>query len=198
MIRTLSHMYVQVLGNWARPFFLLGAWAILFKTLYVATAANSRMTADFLRLGGFVPATAAAGRERTVKVFCVIYPLLSLAIFLSFREPLMLIAIGGAAQALMLPLIAGATLYLRYRDCRRAGRPIEAQRRLLLAGVPGHRRRGVVHDLRVGSHPRQEVAARLGSARAVPWEPGRRDPFRSNQAAASVGSWPGCMRGRRR
>lgn len=116
MIRTLAHMYVEVLGAWARPFFLLGAWAILFKTLYVATAANSRMTADFLRLGGFLPDRGSLGRERTVKVFCVIYPLLSLAIFLAFREPLQLIAIGGAAQGLMLPLIAGATLYLRYRD----------------------------------------------------------------------------------
>lgn len=116
MIRTLAHMYVEVLGAWARPFFLIGAWAILFKTLYVATAANSRMTADFLRLGGFLPDRGPKGRERTVKVFCVIYPLLSLAIFLTFRQPLRLIAIGGAAQGLMLPLIAGATLYLRYRD----------------------------------------------------------------------------------
>ena len=116
MIRTLAHMYVQVLGPWSRPFFLMGAWAVLFKTLYVATAANSRMTADFLRLGGFLPDRGPAGRDRTVKVFCVIYPLLSLAIFLTFRQPLMLITIGGAAQALMLPLIAGATLYLRYRD----------------------------------------------------------------------------------
>ena len=32
--------------------FLLGAWAVLFKTLYVATAANSRLTADFLDLSG--------------------------------------------------------------------------------------------------------------------------------------------------
>src|SRR5262249_28668503 len=52
MIQTLSQMYVQPLGRWTREVFLIGAWAVLFKTLYVATAANSRLTADFLHLTG--------------------------------------------------------------------------------------------------------------------------------------------------
>ena len=60
MIDTLSHMYLQPLEGtplaWLRPYtkvgFLLGAWAVLFKTLYVATAANSRLTVDFLNLVG--------------------------------------------------------------------------------------------------------------------------------------------------
>ena len=36
--------------------FLVGAWAVLFKTLYVATAANSRLTADFLAIAKLAPA----------------------------------------------------------------------------------------------------------------------------------------------
>ncbi len=116
MIRTLTHMYTQVLGEWARPFFLTGAWAVLFKTLYVATAANSRMTADFLNLGGFWRQKGPQDRERTVRFFCVLYPILAVILFLLYPAPLGLIMVGGAAQALMLPLIAGATLYLRYRD----------------------------------------------------------------------------------
>jgi Mn2+/Fe2+ NRAMP family transporter len=116
MIRTLSRMYVDVLGPWARPFFLFGAWAVLFKTLYVATAANSRLTADFLHLGGFWPIRSPRDRQRVVNVFCVIYPLLALTVFIVVRKPLVLVAAGGMAQASMLPLISGATLYLRYRD----------------------------------------------------------------------------------
>ena len=116
MIRTLANMYVAALGAWAKPFFLVGAWAVLFKTLYVATAANSRMMADFLNLSGFWRYKDAAGRERVVKVFCAVFPVFALAIFLIQPKPLRLVMIGGIAQALMLPLIAGATLYLRYRD----------------------------------------------------------------------------------
>jgi manganese transport protein len=124
MIPTLSRMYLQPLEGTPlavlRPFtyvgFLLGAWAVLFKTLYVATAANSRMTADFLYRMGAWQSDGPAKRDRIVKLFCVIYPTLSLGLYYAFREPQALIKAGGIAQALMLPFIAGATIYLRRRD----------------------------------------------------------------------------------
>jgi len=124
MIPTLSQMYLQPLEGTPlagfRPFtrvgFLLGAWAVLFKTLYVATAANSRLTADFLYLVGLWRPSGPAARDRVVRLFCVVYPTLALGLYYAFREPQGLIKAGGIAQALMLPLIAGATLYLRGRD----------------------------------------------------------------------------------
>jgi hypothetical protein len=124
MIPTLSQMYLkplegtplQGLSPLTRVGFLLGAWAVLFKTLYVATAANSRLTADFLNLVGLWRPASARERDRVVKVFCVLYPGLALGLYYAFREPQALIKAGGIAQALMLPLIAGATLYLRGRD----------------------------------------------------------------------------------
>ena len=71
MIPTLSRMYLQPLEGtplaWLAPFtrvgFLLGAWAVLFKTLYVATAANSRLTADFLDQLGLWRSGGPAQRE---------------------------------------------------------------------------------------------------------------------------------------
>ncbi len=131
MIKTLSVMYLHPLEgtslSWLRPFtgvgFLLGAWAVLFKTLYVATAANSRLTADFFyRLGIWHP-SGPANRERMVKVFCVIYPALSLGLYYRFREPQGLIKAGGIAQALLLPFIAGATIYLQRRNADRRVAP---------------------------------------------------------------------------
>ena len=89
---------------------------MLFKTLYVATAANSRLTADFLHLVGVWRPVGPEARERVVKVFCVIYPVLSLGLYYAFREPQALIKAGGIAQALMLPFICGAAIYLRRRD----------------------------------------------------------------------------------
>jgi Mn2+/Fe2+ NRAMP family transporter len=130
MIPTLSRMYMQPLEGtplaWLRPFtrvaFLVGAWAVLFKTLYVATAANSRLTADFLNRLGIWNPTSPAGRDRMVKLFCIVYPTLALGLYFLFREPQGLIKAGGVAQALMLPFIAGATIYLRQRDAdRRVG-----------------------------------------------------------------------------
>jgi Mn2+/Fe2+ NRAMP family transporter len=124
MIPTLSRMYLQPLEGTGlaalRPFtrvgFLLGAWAVLFKTLYVATAANSRLTADFLSRLGLMGAFKSVKREWVVKLFCVIYPTLALGVYYAFREPQALIKAGGMAQALMLPFISGATIFLRRRD----------------------------------------------------------------------------------
>ena len=120
MIRTLSQMYVQPLGDaladcgWTRVGFLIGAWAVLFKTLYVATAANSRLTADFLDLTGHLAAARsrrpASGRSGSSASSTRSWRSASTS---SFREPQGLVTVGGIAQGLMLPLIAGATLYLR-------------------------------------------------------------------------------------
>jgi Mn2+/Fe2+ NRAMP family transporter len=132
MIPTLSRMYIQPLQGtplaglrvWTRVFFLLGAWAVLFKTLYVATAANSRLTADFLDLTGLWRQHGPVQRTRIIHLFCVLYPCLALGVYYGHREPQALIQIGGIAQGFMLPLIAGATLYLRQRDTDRRVGPI--------------------------------------------------------------------------
>jgi manganese transport protein len=130
MIPTLSKMYLHPLSGtplaWLRPYtrvgFLLGVWAILFKTLYVATAANSRLTADFLTLTSLWPQSGPRACERTIRAFCIIYPLIALGLCYAYREPQGLIKVGGIAQGLMLPLIAGSILYLRQRDAdRRVG-----------------------------------------------------------------------------
>ncbi len=130
MIGTLSNMYLHPLEGtpmagmraFTRVGFLLGAWAVLFKTLYVATAANSRLTADFLNLSGVWRQTTPKARDRTIRAFCVLYPVGALSLYFAFREPQGLIKVGGIAQGLMLPLIAGVVLYLRNRDTdRRVG-----------------------------------------------------------------------------
>src|SRR6201988_126623 len=99
MIPTLSRMYLQPLEgtalaglrSWTRVGFLLGAWAVLFKTLYVATAANSRLTADFFGRLGIWHARGPPKRERVVQPLCLIYPPLSLGFYYTFREPRRLI-----------------------------------------------------------------------------------------------------------
>jgi Mn2+/Fe2+ NRAMP family transporter len=132
MIPTLSRMYLQPLQGTpleglragTRVFFLLGAWAVLFKTLYVATAANSRMTADFLDLTGIWRQHGPVQRTRVIHAFCVLYPCFALGVYFAYREPQALILAGGLAQGMMLPLIAGATIFLRQRDTDRRVGPL--------------------------------------------------------------------------
>ena len=40
--------------------------------------------------------------------------MLALVLYLSFREPKLMVTVGGYAQAVTIPIISGAALYLRY------------------------------------------------------------------------------------
>jgi Mn2+/Fe2+ NRAMP family transporter len=124
LIETLSTMYIGPFGAWTRILFLIGAGAVLFKTLYLSCAANSRLTTDFLVLAGMAPARSVDHRAQLIRRFCLFFPFLALVFFLVFgSDPTMMVTIGGLAQAATLPMIAGATLYFRYRKIHRALKP---------------------------------------------------------------------------
>lgn len=124
LIDTLSKMYIGPFGEWTRILFLIGASAVLFKTLYLACAANSRLTTDFLVLAGMAPTKSAEHRALLIRRFCLFFPTLALIFFLFFKDPKMMVTIGGVAQAATLPMIAGATLYFRYRKVHPAIKPL--------------------------------------------------------------------------
>jgi len=115
MIATLSEMYVPAFGSWTRIVFLLGVWAVLFKTLYVASASNSRLTADFLGICGAVKYVASNDRMKWIRWCCVVYPALGLLLYMWRRDPKAMVILGGFVQAATLPIISGAAVYLRYR-----------------------------------------------------------------------------------
>jgi Mn2+/Fe2+ NRAMP family transporter len=115
MIATLAEMYVPAFGDWTKLLFLIGAWAVLFKTLYVASAGHSRLTSDFFSLAGWLTYPSAYARGRMIRLLCVFYPAMALLLYLLFGEPQGMVKFGGLAQGVTLPVISGAAIYLRYR-----------------------------------------------------------------------------------
>lgn len=123
LIDTLSKMYIGPFGAWTRILFLIGAGAVLFKTLYLACAANSRLTTDFLVLAGMSSSRTAEHRAQMIRRLCLVFPLVALTFFLIGKDPKLMVTIGGVGQAATLPMIAGATLYFRYRKVHPALKP---------------------------------------------------------------------------
>lgn len=123
LVQTLSNMYVGPFGQWARILFLIGAGAVLFKTLYLSCAANSRLTADFLNLMGFTDSKNPEQRASIVRRFCLIYPCLALFFYVVARDPTLMVKIGGIAQAMTLPMIASAAVYFRFFKLHSGIRP---------------------------------------------------------------------------
>ena len=113
MIRTLSVMYEPVFTEWASVLFLVGAFAVLYSTYFVANAAHARVFSDSLGVLGVASKAEGAHRKRVV-FLSGLFPLLCLVMYVFFPKPAQLVLISGLMQAVMLPMLAIAGLYFRY------------------------------------------------------------------------------------
>jgi Mn2+/Fe2+ NRAMP family transporter len=117
MLDTLIDMYEPAIGYTAAAgFIIFGGFAVLYSTLVSATAGNARLTADFLRVNRFAPLRTPAERTWWVRVFCVSFCCIGLLLFVYFPNPVAMVMVGGFAQALTLPMVAAAAIFMRYRQ----------------------------------------------------------------------------------
>ena len=125
MIETLSLMYREVFGEWSFWMFLVGAFAVLYSTIFGATASNARLAVDAIDLFKLKHYRDPAERARWLKYACIALPVAFTGVFILVGAPVSLVFIGAVGQGLMLPFLAGAAIYYHYtnphRDLR-AGR----------------------------------------------------------------------------
>jgi len=115
MLAVLARMYEPVMGERAATWFIvIGAFAVLYSTLFAATGANSRTLADFLRVTRFVQFANHQERLWWVRLFCTIFPFVGLLLHIVMGNPPLMVSIGGIIQAVTLPLIATAAVFMRY------------------------------------------------------------------------------------
>jgi manganese transport protein len=123
MIPVLSKLYTETLGPWALPLFYVGAIATLYGTIFAATAGNSRVLADMFRLAGKFERGDYASRVRYRRLIIWFHLIVPVGLFFLFRSPVLMVKIGGVAQALMLPVISIGALFMRYRGLPREVAP---------------------------------------------------------------------------
>lgn len=115
MIQVLSNIYTQILGPWSLWLFFVGAIATLYGTIFAATAAHSRVFADMFRLMGFFDAGDYVTRVRYRQRFVVVLATIPAVLFLLVQSPVRMVVAGGVVQAMMLPIIALGTIFLRHK-----------------------------------------------------------------------------------
>jgi Mn2+/Fe2+ NRAMP family transporter len=123
MIPTLQNLYTQTLGGWALPLFYLGATVTLYGTIFAATAAHSRVYADFCRLLGRFERDDYEKRLAHRRGFVVLLTVFPACLYLLFESPVKMVVAGGLVQALLLPLAGIGALYLHHRQLPRGLRP---------------------------------------------------------------------------
>jgi Mn2+/Fe2+ NRAMP family transporter len=115
LIDTLAHLFLGSLGPWSLWVFLIGAFFVLYSTLFAATASNARLLADALAVFGKWRYRDTAQREKMVRLACVLLPFYAAGLYWIWEKPVALVFVGGLGQGVMLPFLAGAALYFRYR-----------------------------------------------------------------------------------
>ena len=114
MIETLSHMYRETFGQWSLWVFLAGAFAVLYSTVFGATASNARLFADGLEVFGLRRYESAEARVRMVRLGSILLPVAFTSVFLLFGNPVSLVFVGAVGQGLMLPFLAFAALHFHW------------------------------------------------------------------------------------
>ena len=136
MVRSLGVMYRPVFGETAEILFLFGAFAVLYSTFFVATAGNARMVSDVFRVLKFTDASEKTYR-RNVRIMCVILPVICAATSVMGFKPVVTVLLSGTMQSIMLPMVAGAAIYFRYKKGDRRVSPGRSWDMLLIISALG-------------------------------------------------------------
>ena len=130
-ITVLSRIYTQTLGEWALWLFYVGAVVTLYGTIFASTAAHARLLADAVRIAGGYAREDAASRLRWRKRFVIALSIVPATFYWFIESPVQMVVMGGLAQALMLPVIGFAAIFLRHKHLPAVIRPSAATTVLL-------------------------------------------------------------------
>ena len=112
VINTLSRMFTDTLGEWARIFFLIGAGVTLFKTILANTPGFARQMTNTLAVFGAFQWQDQKARDRWLRIFMVGLPIVWGAFALVIAAPLTMVVIAGIINAFWLMAIVVAVVWL--------------------------------------------------------------------------------------
>jgi Mn2+/Fe2+ NRAMP family transporter len=115
MVETLSEMYTESLGDWAKPAFLLGALVVLYSTLFTAAAAWIRIFSDNFGQLGWVNFYNPDSRKKVMAWLAWIFPATWTVLFLFIQLPVLMVLIGGFVTSILLLLVVYAAIHFRYK-----------------------------------------------------------------------------------
>jgi manganese transport protein len=116
MVETLSRLFTITLGEGARIAFMVGAFFVLYSTLFTATASWSRIFADAFGQLGWLNLATPPSRLRAIATLSWVFPALWCVLYLFIKLPVLMILLGGIATSVLLLVVVWAALQFRYRE----------------------------------------------------------------------------------
>lgn len=115
MIETLSYIYTETLGPWARSVYLLGALIVLYSTLFAALASWTRIFSDAFGQIGWLDFYRQETRKKSIAIMAWTFPFAWALLYMFIKLPVMMILLGGFSTSLLLLIVVFAAWHFRYR-----------------------------------------------------------------------------------
>jgi Mn2+/Fe2+ NRAMP family transporter len=113
VIETLALMYTQTLGPGARTLYLVGAFFVLFSSVFASNAAWSRLFPDIFGRLGWINFEDQAVRKKVIAIFSWIIPVVWAMMFFFIHAPVLMILSGGIVGSIMLFLVVYAGIHFK-------------------------------------------------------------------------------------
>lgn len=123
LILQLSSLFTSTLGMGTRAIFMLGAFAVLYSTVFANTGAYSRWWADLAAVWRRLRSGDERFRRLVVRWVIWLFPWMTGGVYLFLQRPLFLIVLMGLANTLFLIVVAYQAVVFRYRWTDRRLRP---------------------------------------------------------------------------
>ncbi len=115
LVATLSKMYTETIGKGANSVFLIGAFIVLFSTLFAALAAWTRLFSDAFSQIGMFDFSNERSRKKAIRILAWLLPLGWAALYIWFKAPGVMVIIGGVTTTVILLIVVYAAIYFRYK-----------------------------------------------------------------------------------
>ncbi len=115
LIETVALIYTESLGAWVRNMYLVGAFFVLYSSLFASLAAWTRMYSDLFGQLSWIDFSNVIQRNKVIAVLAWVFPTAWALTYLFIELPVVMILFGGAVGSVMLFLIVFAALHIKYQ-----------------------------------------------------------------------------------
>jgi len=115
LVSMLADIYTKTLGDGVKIFYLVGAFFVLFSSVFATLAYWTRLFSDIFGQFGWIDFSKFNARKRTVAILAWTLPVTWILAYYFIRLPTLMILSGGFVGSALLLLVCYAAVLFRYK-----------------------------------------------------------------------------------
>jgi manganese transport protein len=118
LIETVALIYTESLGKGVMILYLIGAFFVLFSSIFATLASWTRIFPDIFGQFGWIDFGNAVYRRKVLAILAWVFPTAWALTYIFIELPVVMILFGGAVGSVILLMVLFAVLYIRRESAR--------------------------------------------------------------------------------